>query len=227
MNIKVLYFAALRHMVGLREESIALDDGATVGDLLREVANSHEALQDKMGRIAAAVNQEYATLDKPLQDGDEVALLPPVAGGKGDDETPTSHRIKVKDTDLSVAEVCELVEVESGGAIVTFTGMVRRQSQGRLVKRLDYEAYAPMAEKEMAQIASEIEEKWPGSVVAIHHRVGSLVVGQLAVVIAVCTPHRQEAFDGCSYAIERLKERVPIWKHEFFEDGSHWVGWGP
>ncbi len=227
MDIKVLYFAALRHRVGLREESIVLDEGATVGDLLKKVATLHEPLQDKMGRIATAVNQEYASLDKPLHDGDVVALLPPVAGGKADEDSPLSQRIKVKDTDLSVAEVCELVEVESGGAIVTFTGIVRRQSQGRLVKRLDYEAYAPMAEKEMARIADEIEEEWPGSVVAIHHRVGSLVVGQLAVVIAVCTPHRQEAFDGCSYAIERLKERVPIWKHEFFEDGSHWVGWGP
>ena len=79
----------------------------------------------------------------------------------------------------------------------------------------------------MSKIASEIQEQWQGAEVAIHHRVGSLPVGEIAVVIAVCTPHRQAAFEACSYAIERLKERVPIWKHEFFTDGSHWVGWGP
>lgn len=227
MTIKVLYFAALRHLVGMRNQEVTLETGATLGDLLITLAQQHDVLSDKMGRIAAAVNQEYSQLDKVLNDGDEVALLPPVAGGNSDDDPRSTERIKVKDTPLDIAEVCSLVEVESGGAIVTFTGIVRRQSQGRTVERLDYEAYGPMAEKEMTTIANEIVEKWPGAVVSIHHRVGSLTVGELAVVIAVCTPHRQEAFDGCSYAIERLKERVPIWKHEFFDDGSHWVGWGP
>ncbi len=223
MNIQVIFFAALRQIVGLRETSLHLKEGATVQDLKDTIASATPALEGMMERVAVAVNHEYAQPDTVLREGDEVALLPPVAGGNN----LVERRIQVKDEPLDLSEVSDLVQDESGGAIVTFTGIVRRQSQGRAVERLDYESYGPMATKEMAMIAKEIETKWDGAIVAIHHRVGSLPVGELAVVIAVCTPHRQEAFDACSYAIERLKERVPIWKHEFFTDGSQWVGWGP
>ena len=223
MNIKVIFFAVLRQLVGLREVELVLPEGSTVQDLKDHLESEHEALQGMMERVAIAVNQEYATPESALSDADEVALLPPVAGGSGIEE----QHIQVKETPLDLSEVSDLVQNESGGAIVTFTGIVRRQSKGRVVERLDYEAYGAMAVKEMQKIASEIRKQWPGAEVAIHHRIGSLGVGELAVVIAVCTPHRQEAFDACSYAIERLKERVPIWKHEFFTDGSHWVGWGP
>ena len=95
------------------------------------------------------------------------------------------------------------------------------------MKRLEYEAYRPMAEAKLAQISAEAEVKWPGVRLAIHHRVGVLVVGEAAVVIAAAAPHRKEAFRACEFAIDRLKEEVPIWKKEFYEDGEEWVGLGP
>ena len=113
------------------------------------------------------------------------------------------------------------------GAVVTFTGVVRNLSRGKRVTRLDYEAYGEMAEKQLRRIGEEVTVKWPGTRAAVVHRVGSLVPGDLAVVIAVAAPHRAEAFDACRHVIERLKEDVPIWKREFSEDGDVWVGVGP
>lgn len=134
---------------------------------------------------------------------------------------------RVQDTPLSLDEVVRAVSDVGQGGLVTFTGVVRNHSKGKTVTRLDYEAYGPMAEKQLAFIANETTQKWPGTRVAIAHRVGSLVPGDLAVVIAVSAPHRKEAFRACEHVIDRLKEDVPIWKKEFSSDGDVWVGLGP
>lgn len=134
---------------------------------------------------------------------------------------------RVVDRPIGIAEVEAAVAGPGRGGIVTFTGSVRADSHGKTVVRLDYEAYAPMAEKVLAAIGAEIAERWPGAVAAILHRVGVLEVGEHAVVIAVAAPHRAAAFEGCRHAIERLKADVPIWKREVFTDGSEWVGAGP
>jgi molybdopterin synthase catalytic subunit len=134
---------------------------------------------------------------------------------------------RVVDRALSLDEVVGAVAGPGRGAVVTFTGAVRDQTRGEKVVRLEYEAYAPMAEKVLAQIGAEISERWPGSVAAIVHRTGTLVPGERAVVIAVASPHRAAAFEGCRHAIERLKADAPIWKREVFENGAVWVGLGP
>lgn len=126
----------------------------------------------------------------------------------------------IDDLDLAGA-----VRTEADGAVVQFRGVARRFSRGREVVHLEYEAYPEMAEKTMAQIGGEIAEKWPGSKVAIVHRTGVLAIGQASVVIAVATPHRGEGFAACQYAIDRLKEIVPVWKKEVWSDGSQWIGW--
>jgi molybdopterin synthase catalytic subunit len=113
------------------------------------------------------------------------------------------------------------------GGLVTFTGSVRDSTRGKRVTRREYEAYVPMAEKKLVEIGAEIASNWPGSAAAIHHRVGTLLPGEWAVVIAVSAPHRREAFAGCQHAIERLKQDAPIWKKEHYEDGEVWVGLGP
>jgi molybdopterin synthase catalytic subunit len=113
------------------------------------------------------------------------------------------------------------------GGIVTFTGMVRRHSRGIVVERLEYEAYAPMAVREMTRLCDEIEAEIAGTKLALEHRVGRLEIGDLAVVIAAAAPHRAEAFTACRAMIDRLKDRVPIWKKEIGEDGAEWVGLGP
>lgn len=135
--------------------------------------------------------------------------------------------LEVVEGPIDPDEVASAVTGPGLGGVVTFTGRVRNQSLGKAVLRLEYEAYRPMAEKALAAIAAEIAERWPGTAIAIRHRVGTLEVGEVAVAIAVAAPHRDAAFAGCRHAIERLKADVPIWKREIFRDGSAWVGVGP
>ena len=115
----------------------------------------------------------------------------------------------------------------AAGGTVVFVGTVRNQTKGRAVVKLEFEAYEPMAIKEMKKIADAVSNKWSALKVCIHHRVGSLAIGEIAVIIAVSTPHRKAAFDACEYAIDTLKETVPIWKKEVFEDGEVWVAAHP
>tara|TARA_B100000609_G_scaffold199596_1_gene204657 strand:+ start:6979 stop:7680 length:702 start_codon:yes stop_codon:yes gene_type:complete len=233
MFVNVKYFAVLRELTGLSEERFSLADGVTVSVLLEAILEKHPALSGRLEQVSVAVNHQYASKETTLSEGAEVALLPPVAGGHDgsqathDTWTSEDGRLALTHKVVVPADVVALVEGAFAGAVVTFTGIVRRKSQGREVVRLEYEAYPEMVLKELARIVEEMDEMWPQAKVSIHHRIGHLSIGEVAVVIAVCTPHRKEAFAACSHAIEVLKERVPIWKKEIFTDGTTWVGWGP
>ncbi|MGD9906561.1 MAG: molybdenum cofactor biosynthesis protein MoaE [Vicinamibacterales bacterium] len=124
---------------------------------------------------------------------------------------------------LTLEALVRAVDGPGAGAVATFLGLVRDHNQGRRVLWLDYEAYAPLAERALARIVEEAQAGWPGARVAIHHRTGRLEIGEASVVIAVATPHRADAFAACRYAIERIKQIVPIWKHEHFEGGEVWI----
>jgi molybdopterin synthase catalytic subunit len=190
-----------------------------VGALLDEVFRRHPEAAGLRQYLSVAKNRRVASLDEPLVDGDELALIPPVAGGSA---------VAVRSEALSVDEVMRLVIHPGAGGLVTFVGMVRREgAQLPRVERLEYEAYTTMAEERIQSIVSSLEAATPGVRVAIHHRVGKLAVGDIAVAIAVSAPHRAEAFAACREAIERLKKEVPIWKKEVGEDGEEWVGLGP
>ena len=132
---------------------------------------------------------------------------------------------EIRENELSVAEVIAAVMRPEAGGIAVFVGTVRSENAGLPVTRLEYQAYASMAAKEMARIAQEIELEIPASRLAVLHRVGSLVVGDAAVVCAASTPHRAEAFQACRLLIDRIKARVPIWKREHGPSGPYWVGW--
>ncbi len=219
-TITILYFAAARERVGLPRESLELPPGARVTDVLRLLATRHPALAPLLPHLRVAVNQEFSGTEAEVPAGAELALIPPVAGGSG-------GLFRVVDRPLRLEEVVEAVSGEAYGGLVTFSGSVRNQTRGRRVLRLEYEAYPPMAEKKLAEIGAEVAGQFSGTRLAIVHRVGTLMPGELAVVIAAAAPHRKEAFLGCEHAIERLKQDVPIWKKEFFEDGEVWVGLGP
>lgn len=219
--VTVRYFAAARERAGCSEEQVELAEGAQVRALLERLCALHPALTALLPHLRVAVNQEFSSLDGAVPAGAEVALIPPVAGGSG------APQFLVTDAPLSLDAVVRAVSGSGQGGVVTFSGAVRDSTHGKPVVRLEYEAYAPMAEKKLAEIASEAAALWPGARVAIHHRVGVLSPGELAVVIAASTPHRAEAFAACRHAIERLKADVPIWKKEVFADGAVWVGLGP
>lgn len=125
---------------------------------------------------------------------------------------------------INTQSVIDKVVQREAGAITTFIGTVRELTHGKKTLYLIYEAYEPMAVKKLEQIGQEIEEKWSGSKVAITHRVGKLDITDIAVVIAVSTPHRADSYEANRYAIERIKQIVPIWKKEHWEDGQEWVG---
>ncbi|RKH07248.1 molybdenum cofactor biosynthesis protein [Corallococcus carmarthensis] len=220
MSVTVLYFAAARERAGLSRESLDVPPGARVSDVLSLLAAKHPPLAPLLPHLRVAVQQQFVGLDTPVSQDAELALIPPVAGGAPD-------LFRVVSRPLQLSEVVDAVASEGAGGLVTFSGAVRNQTKGRRVLRLEYEAYAPMAEAKLAEIGDEVARTWPGTRLAIAHRVGTLLPGELAVVIAAASAHRKEAFLGCEYAIERLKQDVPIWKKEYFEDGEVWVGMGP
>ncbi|HLL20997.1 MAG TPA: molybdopterin converting factor subunit 1 [Kofleriaceae bacterium] len=219
MKITVLYFAVFRERVGRDEETLELAADASVADALGALALRYPAIAALRGKFRCAVNQDFTDEARVLADGDELALIPPVAGG-------TRH-VQLLATPLSLDRCIAAVSGPGMGGIVTFTGMVRRQSRGVVVDHLEYEAYATMAIREMTRLCDEIEVEIAGTQLAVEHRVGRLEIGELAVVIAAAAPHRAEAFTACRAMIDRLKDRVPIWKKEVGEDGAEWVGLGP
>jgi molybdopterin synthase catalytic subunit len=208
MTVRVRLFAGLRERAGWSQREV---DAATVGDVWHALE-----LGDEPGGLLYAVNKEYATRDRPLADGDEVALIPPVSGGA----------YLLSDEPLSLDRAVEEVRSDAAGAIATFTGTTRLQSRGRTVTHLDYEAYEGMAEKMMEEIAEGLAARYALTGVAIHHRVGRVGIGETSVVIAVSAPHRQDALAACKDAIDELKERVPLWKKEVYEGGEQWIGKG-
>ncbi|MEH7453480.1 molybdenum cofactor biosynthesis protein MoaE [Gottfriedia acidiceleris] len=131
---------------------------------------------------------------------------------------------KIVDTPIVVEEVSDKVKSRNAGAITVFIGTVRELTKGKKTLSLEYQAYESMAVKKLAQIGDEINGKWPEAIVAITHRVGRLEISDIAVVIAVSSPHRKVAYEANEYAIERIKQIVPIWKKEFWEDGTMWIG---
>jgi MoaE-MoaD fusion protein len=209
MGVHVRLFAGLRERAGWSKREL---EGV---ERVRDVWPALSLGEEPEG-LLYAVNREYADRDLELNDGDEVALIPPVSGG---DFRVTEEPLSL---DAAVAEVAD----EQAGAIATFTGTVRRHSRGREVTHLEYEAYAEMAEDVMAQLAADLEARHELSGVAIHHRVGRLEIGEASVVIAVSAPHRQDALAACHEAIDTLKETVPLWKKEVYEAGEEWLGRG-
>lgn len=130
--------------------------------------------------------------------------------------------VEMTDTPLELAPLATFAEGPEMGAVVTFSGNVRDHNRGRRVEYLEYDAYRPMAEKELAKIAQEAVDKW-GCRIAIFHRAGRLEIGEPSVLVAAACGHRGQAFDACRYAIDTLKERVPIWKREVWEGGEVWI----
>ena len=214
------YFAAARELAGKERERLRLERSpSTVREVLEQIGRQCAALAPLLHRMRLAVNGEVAAAGDAVRDGDEVAVLPPVAGGAG-----AVPLCALRAAPLSVDEALAAVRAPGMGAEVVFVGSVRDHADGKSVARLDYEAHASMAEREMGRILREIASARPEVRLAALHRVGELAVGDLAVVVAAAAPHRAEAFEACREAIEQIKQRVPIWKKEWAPDGSaNWV----
>jgi molybdopterin synthase catalytic subunit len=207
--VRVRLFAGLRERAGWSVREL---DGV---DRVADVWPALDLGTEPEG-LLYAVNKEYAGPDRPLANGDEVALIPPVSGG--------AFRLSAEP--LSLEAVVDEVRSDQAGAIATFIGTTRVRSRGRAVLHLDYEAYEEMAEQVMSEIAEELKRRYDLCEIAIHHRTGRVEIGEASVVIAVSAPHRQDALAACKDAIDTLKGQVPLWKKEFYEGGEEWIGRG-
>ena len=220
-------FATLRERAHAAELTREFPDGTTVGDIWRRLVVEFPALGGHHNSVGFAVNQEYVDGSYKPQTGDEIAFIPPVSGGAGGGGADTPAyvgKITIGRNPIDLAALEREVADPAAGAIVSFVGATRRDNAGRVVIRLEYEAYEPMALSEMRKLAAEAGARWKIVRIAIAHRIGVVEIGETSVAIAVSAAHRGEAFEACRFAIDRLKEIVPIWKKEHFEGGEVWIG---
>ena len=216
-DITVLVFGPLRERVGVAQVHV---DGATVQEVWDELVRRHPAAAVDAGSVRAARNLGYCEWDTAVRSGDTIAFIPPVAGGSDD---PPPVRVWVIDVPIDIAAVIASSGTSRDGAIATFIGRVRDHSDGVAVHRMDYEAYAEMAEAEMRRIGDELFARGGISTITIVHRTGALLIGDASVVVVVAAPHRDAAFPACQEALELIKSTVPVWKREHRDDGARWV----
>jgi molybdopterin synthase catalytic subunit len=209
MTISVRLFAGLRERAGAGAIEVELPDPARAADVLAAMAGTAIGALEP-GQCIVAVNREYARADDPVRATDEVALIPPVSGGAQE----VVRRIRVTAEPLDLAALSAAVRDPRAGAVVCFEGITRE------VPRLEYEAYAEMAEPRLRAIAAEEAARHGLTAVAVEHRTGAVALGEPSVIVAASAPHRDEAFAGAREAIDRIKSEAPIWKVEVDADGA-------
>jgi molybdopterin synthase catalytic subunit len=228
ISVHVLFFGAARDATGTDEAELRLNPPHNSASAFEQLLAAYPILRRFGKSLLFAVNQEYARPDKEIIDGDELAVFPPVSGGAEVAQTSVcgsdAHDFFELTTDrIDVGAVARRVVLPACGATVTLDGYAREWTRGRRTLYLVYEAYEPMAVREMKRLGQQAHEKFEIAHIGIVHRTGRLEIGETSVVIAVSAPHRREAFAACEWAIRELKRTVPIWKKEFFEDGEVWV----
>jgi MoaE-MoaD fusion protein len=227
MQVKLLFFASLKDIVGSRQLQLDLPQGATVKDVLARLESAYPKMKAYRPVVLTAVNEEYVDQHAAVNDGDEVAIFPPVSGGEVDSIPLVIRRAGelyqiTRDVIHAQKIARELLRGEDG-AICVFEGVVRNNSKGKRTLHLVYEAYETMALKKLEEIGIFIRQAWDIDGVAMIHRLGHMDIGETSVAVIITSAHRRAAFDACHYAIDKLKKVVPIWKKEFFEDGEIWI----
>jgi molybdopterin converting factor subunit 1 len=235
-EIKILFFATLRERAGQRQMSLELAESASVRDLKNALKALNANLAPALDSVLVSIDREYASDEQIIPDGSEVALFPPVSGGAGGASGSRAEPISttfptifsITEAVLDLDALLAQITLPTTGAACVFTGMVRgvtRRSNPHDTVYLEYEAYKPMAEAKMAQVAEEIRQHWPSvEGIAIVQRIGHLDPGTPTVLIACSAAHRDTGvFEAARYGIDRLKEIVPVWKKEVGPQGETWV----
>ncbi|HEY7927850.1 MAG: molybdenum cofactor biosynthesis protein MoaE [Candidatus Dormibacteria bacterium] len=218
-DIRVLCFGSLRERIG-REVLVTLITEATVTDVWETVLGRCTGRPPSREGLRCARNLAYCSWDEPVQPGDELAFMPPVCGGSTDGG---GVEVALCEDPIDASRMLEDAGNPADGAVACFVGRVRNHSDGVPVRALDYEAYGPMALARMHGIAQDARARHDLATVVILHRVGTLVVGDVAVLVVTTAAHRGPALDACREVIEAVKADVPIWKREHTAEGAHWV----
>jgi molybdopterin synthase catalytic subunit len=226
MQVRVIYFGMLKDAVGRQLDDVSLPERSTLADLVQDRIGHTPVIDNFRTVLAFSVNQDYAQLSTVLKDGDEIAMLPPVSGG-AEFATATRSRCAIVHEKIDQLAIMNGIKHPEDGAVSVFDGIVRNNTRARQTFYLEYEAYEPMALKQMEHLATEAIFKFKVRDVAIVHRLGRLEIGETSVFIAVASAHRAAAMDACRWLIDTLKKTVPIWKKEHFEDGAVWADGEP
>jgi len=223
--MKVLFFGMLKDVAGRAEEQLDLESGATLGHVFEHYCARFPRMREMAGSIMLARNREFAQPSDALADGDEIAFLPPVSGGSEylQQISENGHFFALTQHPIVARKIADRLLRGEDGALITFEGVVRNNTNGRQTHFLDYECYEPMAIKVMARIGGEIAAEYPIDRIAMVHRLGRMLIGETSVAVVVTAPHRKAAFEAALEGIDRLKRVVPIWKKERFSDGEVWV----
>ncbi|MED5016846.1 molybdopterin converting factor subunit 1 [Paenibacillus chibensis] len=228
MVLRIQLFAGLAERLQTSVLTFSVQTSEITADALKiELSKSYPEAASQISVSFVAVNQEYAPGDYLITEGSEVALIPPVSGGDGQAPVHTESqdgRYCITDQPLSVDEVTRKVLHPDHGAVLSFVGTTREMTGEQRTVHLEYEAYIPMALSQLESIGEDIASRWPGTLCAISHRIGKVDIMETSVIIAVSTGHRDNCYEASRYAIEKLKQSVPIWKKEIWEDGSEWKG---
>lgn len=230
-NITVLFFATFKERAGIRRAVLELPEGVTVGEFKQRLAQEFPGLAGMGNSMLVSVNKEFAFDPDPLPAGAEVAVFPPVSGGSDRDGEEFPTIFAITEVELDLDDLLRQITLPGTGAACVFTGMVRgvtRRGDPHETVFLEYEAYAPMAEAKMRQVADEIRDRWPTvEGIAIVQRIGKLYPMTPTVLIACTAAHRDTGvFEAARYGIDRLKEIVPVWKKEVGPHGEEWVEGG-
>jgi len=227
ITVTVRFLGPAADVACCAQTTCELPEPACLGELVRRLYERYPRLAEGRAALRFAVNREYAEPDRPLQDGDEVAVIPPVSGG-----APQREVVEVRLTwePIDVAEcLADVLGGPEAGGTVVFVGTTRadQHPQHGSLQRLEYEAYEDMAEAKLRELAERARQDWPIRRLRLVHRVGAVGIGEVSVLIAVACAHRKEAFAACRWLIDTLKEVVPIWKREVWANGATtWSGAG-
>ena len=217
MQVKVLFFGLTHDLTGFAQEQLDLPEGETLDGLWRRYEVRFPSLSSVAHSLLVSVNEEIAPRSRDLHDGDEVAFMPPVSGGTSDDFFQLTH------DSIPTSQLTGRLKGPADGAVVVFEGIVRSHSHNRRTLYLEYEAYEPLAVRKMEEIGRRVKQRFAIDRIGIIHRLGRLRIGETSVAIIVASAHRRAAFEAAEYAIDHLKQVVPVWKKEYFDDGAVWA----
>ncbi len=221
ISIKVRLFAALKEIIGKNQLDLQIPEGSTVKDVIAVIEETYPAVKKIIKISKYAVNMEYTETEKKLTEGDEITIIMPVSGGVYS-ASETNMYIEITGEKIDDAKVLDFVSDISAGSVLLFNGTVRDNDDGKPVEYLYYEAYEEMAVKEIKKLISAAFNKYNILKVCVIHRTGKMDAGEISISIGVSSPHREDSYIASKFLIDNIKETVPVWKKEMFEEGGRW-----